>query len=188
MRSITKTHRKFSTGKITILSLLALVYLISAALLFTDFEVSDSNYLNALLVLPIFPAVLAMAAYGAVGIWFIGLLVASFILGLFKKYRLAASSFITVVMLNTILIKQRIMVNDKDELTEMVFGAPFKFITQDRSHLDPPYPYYLGLGSALENPTRPIWGGLILSTILIMLALYLALTAAKNYFEQPKSV
>lgn len=62
-------------------------------------------------------------------------------------------------------------VGSHDDLADVSWGFPARWITQDQASLDPPFPWVVGPSSPWEYPTRIDWPSLALDVAAFALVL-----------------
>ena len=62
-------------------------------------------------------------------------------------------------------------VESRDDLADVSWGFPARWISQDQASLDPPFPWVVGVSSPWERPTSIDWTGLALDVAAVALVL-----------------
>src|SRR3989338_9625698 len=94
---------------------------------------------------------------------------------------------IAFVVVWIIIVNQKIEVFNKDDLRVLSCGWPLKFIVNDQSRIDPPFPWKIScLGSPLDDPFKFYWPQLIIDVLIFyafIIFLWSAYVALNNKLQ-----
>lgn len=74
-------------------------------------------------------------------------------------------------------------VHNKKELSKVELGLPLKFLEQNQSHYDPPFPIKVRLYSPWENPTNISWIRFSFSVVIVFILVSLILNILVKLFR-----
>lgn len=79
-----------------------------------------------------------------------------------------------------------VAVSSQEDLRSVELGLPFRFVVQDQSHYDPPFPATVRFYSILENPTKVDFPKLILSILVVVIVVDMVLIFLNRVIRKSK--
>ena len=80
---------------------------------------------------------------------------------------LAGLALVSALVASVVALFDHVTVANLDGLSRVAFGYPLKWLTQDQSALDPPFPARTSPASPWENPTSVEVGPLIVDVLVV---------------------
>lgn len=126
---------------------------------------------SILFIILLWPLAVGYMIFYSLALPVVLLTVLSVFLAIKRRFAIAFTIFISVIIILSTLFLP-VTINNQHDLVAVTMGKPIAFFIQDQSKIDPPFPWRTHIWSANENPSEILWVQFLVSLVITVIIVY----------------